>query len=105
MANHRADEGRGSNAGGRDTHTTERVAAAAHGTVDRLAEKASHVERELKSTARAASAKAHDAREELERESKRVLGKIERMMHEQPVTCAALAFAAGVITVSLLRRR
>jgi ElaB/YqjD/DUF883 family membrane-anchored ribosome-binding protein len=83
---------------------TSRVSEKAHEAVDKMAEKASDLEQQARQGMHAAAERAHDLREEAEREARQARGAIERFMREQPVTTAALAFAAGVITTTLLRR-
>jgi ElaB/YqjD/DUF883 family membrane-anchored ribosome-binding protein len=84
---------------------TSRISEKAHEAVDKMAEKASDLEQHAKAGMHAAAERAQEVRREAEREAKQAMNAVQRFMREQPVTSAALAFAAGVITTTLLRGR
>jgi ElaB/YqjD/DUF883 family membrane-anchored ribosome-binding protein len=82
------------------TQTAERV----HDIVDGVADRAAELEKKARAGIDVADKKAQEARSEIEREARQAAGSIENFIKKQPVTTAALAFAAGVVATVLLRR-
>jgi ElaB/YqjD/DUF883 family membrane-anchored ribosome-binding protein len=87
-----------------EAKTTSHAAERAHDLVDGVADKAADLEEKAREGIDVAAEKAQEARHEIEREAKQAVGTIENFIKKQPVTTAALAFAAGVIATALLRR-
>lgn len=87
-----------------DAEVTARAAKRAHEAVDEAAERASGIEQQARAGMRTATEKAEEVRAEAERKAKRATGAVERFIQERPVTSAAMAFAAGVVAMALLRR-
>lgn len=79
---------------------TERVAQTAHETIDRLQEKAARVEDQLRDTAERARESGEKATHEVQGTVEKITGYIEK----NPLQSAAIAFAAGLLVSSLLRR-
>lgn len=88
-----------------NSDVTSRMADKAQEAVDKVTEKAADLEQHARAGVRAAADRAQEVRRGAEREAQRARSAIEHFIREQPVTSAALAFAAGVITAALLRRR
>lgn len=84
--------------------TARRVADTAHDLIDDTAAKAENVELRLREKAAAAGdtleAKKDSANEQVEQS----LAKVESFVKEKPLTAAGIAFAAGVVATSILRR-
>lgn len=87
-----------------DAEVTARAANRAHEAVDEAAERVSGIEQQARAGMRTATEKAEEVRAEAEREAKRAMSAVERFIQERPVTSAAMAFAAGVVAMALLRR-
>ena len=90
---------------------TERAAGAVHEGVDRLKERIEPREEQLREAAVNAQEKLREAQEKL-REAQAnarnqygdLAGQTREYVREHPLTAAAVAFAAGVLLVSWLRR-
>lgn len=87
-----------------DTSVTERVAGATHEAVDRAADRAGRAEQRIRKSAADSSESVREQLESVKRELEVVSGKVERYVQSNPVTAAGIAFAAGVLLSSLLRR-
>jgi ElaB/YqjD/DUF883 family membrane-anchored ribosome-binding protein len=85
--------------------TTEKVSQAAHETVDRVAQKASRAEEQLRDAADRAAQAAQAAREKARVEADATIRKVTGYIENNPLTSAAIAFAAGALVTALLRRR
>lgn len=83
---------------------TRRVAQAAHEFIDESAEKAESLERQFRDTTTTASDKVDLGKELTQQQIEESYEKVERFIREQPVATAGIAFAAGLIVSSLLRR-
>lgn len=84
---------------------SDRATRAAHRAIDEVGERAAHVEDRLRETADRAT---HRAREEGDRARAEVdesLRELSRYIERNPLTAAALAFAAGVLVTAVLNRR
>ena len=87
-----------------DASVTEKMAGATHEAVDRAAERAGKAEQRIRKTAADSSESVRDQFESAKRDLEVVSGKVERYVQSNPVTAAGIAFAAGVLLSSLLRR-
>ncbi len=85
--------------------TTDKISQAAHETVDRVAERASRTEEQLRDAADRATEAAHAARERAKVETDATIRKVTGYIQDNPLTSAAIAFAAGAFVAALLRRR
>lgn len=87
-----------------DVTTARRVADTAHDLIDDTAAKAENVELRLREKAAAAGntleAKKDSANEQVEES----LARVESFVKDKPLTAAGIAFAAGVVATSILRR-
>ena len=92
------------NGNGDDAPAAAAMANRAHEFVDRAAQRAGRAEEQLKTTAHTLGEKADAARDGARQGVEQAASGLQRMLREQPVACAALAFAAGVVATSLLRR-
>ena len=84
--------------------TTDRLAAMAHETIDRVAETANHAEHEVRSAATRTAEKAKHAQDQMVATADENLSKVRSYVQQNPLTSAGIAFAAGVILSSLIRR-
>lgn len=94
-------------AGGRreaEGSTTDRVAKAAHHAIDETAAKAEQVEKQVRERADRASAKVDRSQAAAREQIEESLDKVETFIREQPMTAAGIAFAAGIIVSTILRR-
>lgn len=90
-----------------DTHpgsTTERVAARAHETVDGLAHRAERAEREIRGAAARTAEQAREFQDRATESAEQGARRVAQYVETNPLTCVGIAFAAGVIFSSLLRR-
>ena len=83
---------------------TERLAERAHKTVDDAASTAAHAERELRRAAADAADRFRRSEAEVAEMLDQNLRKVRQYIEKNPVQSAAIAFAAGVVLSSLLRR-
>lgn len=94
-------------AGGRreaEASTTDRVARAAHHAIDETAAKAEQVERQVRERADRASTKVDRSQAAAREQIEESIDRVEAFIREQPMTAAGIAFAAGIIVSSMLRR-
>lgn len=84
--------------------TTTRVAKTAHDVIDETAAKAGPVEMKIRETAAIAGNKVEATQEKARDQIDESLEKMESFVRERPVTSAGIAFAAGVLVSTLLRR-
>jgi ElaB/YqjD/DUF883 family membrane-anchored ribosome-binding protein len=83
----------------------ERMAKAAHESIDRLQEKAGRVEDQIRDAASRASEQARNAGGDASAQIEGTLRKVTTYIEQNPLTAAAIAFSAGLVLSSLLRRR
>lgn len=84
---------------------TDRLSQAAHETVDRVAERAARAEEQLREAADQAAERARAARERAATEAEATMKRVTGYIQENPLTSAAIAFAAGALISAVLRRR
>jgi ElaB/YqjD/DUF883 family membrane-anchored ribosome-binding protein len=82
----------------------ERAAEAVHERVDRIEEKLEAGEERLRDAAANAEEKIQEARERADEDLTVLAEQARGYVREHPLAAAAVAFAAGVVFVSLLRR-
>ena len=85
--------------------TTDRLASMAHDTIDRVADVANEAEREVRGAAARTVRQARDAGEQAIAAADENIGKLRSYVEENPLLSAGVAFVAGMLIVSLLRRR
>ena len=91
---------------GESSHpTTERLASMAHDTVDRVAEVANEAEREVRGAAARTARQAREVGEQAMETADENISKLRAYVEENPLLSAGVAFAAGMVLVSLLGRR
>lgn len=88
----------------RETTATERVAAKAHETVDTIAERAARAEREVRGVAAKTADQARRLQEDATARAEQSLHRAGSYLHSNPLPFVGLAFAAGVLLSTLLRR-
>ena len=87
-----------------DESTTRRVAESAHGLIDETAARAEDVERQIREKAAVAGDKLDATRESANEQVEQSLARVEKFVKDKPMTAAGIAFAAGIVATSLLRR-
>lgn len=84
--------------------TTDRLAAMAHETIDRVTPKANRTETDMRN----AAARTVEGVKHLEEQGLETAGKSLRQLHsfieKNPLTTAGIAFAAGALLSILIRR-
>lgn len=83
---------------------TERLAERAHRTIDDAASRAAHAEQEIRRAAADAADRFRRSEAEVAELLDQNLRKVREYIEKNPVQSAAIAFAAGVVLSSLLRR-
>lgn len=83
---------------------TSRVADGAHEQVDRAARRAAQAEDTIRGRAADSSEIVHEKMQSAKHELDEMTGKIESYARANPVTAAGIAFAAGMVLSSILRR-
>jgi ElaB/YqjD/DUF883 family membrane-anchored ribosome-binding protein len=87
-----------------DNTATERLAAKGHETIDVIAERAERTERELRGVAAKTVDQARRLQEEATARAEQSLHRADSYLHSNPLPFVGLAFAAGVLLSTLLRR-
>jgi ElaB/YqjD/DUF883 family membrane-anchored ribosome-binding protein len=84
--------------------TTDRFAAAAHETVDSIAERAQRAEREVRGAAERTAEQAREFQEHATERAEQTIRRAGSYVENNPLAFAGIAFAAGVLLSTLLRR-
>jgi ElaB/YqjD/DUF883 family membrane-anchored ribosome-binding protein len=84
--------------------TTDRFAARAHETVDTIAERAQRAERDVRQAAERTAEQARQLRDEYADAAEQKLRRATSYVESNPLAFAGIAFVAGVLFSSLLRR-
>lgn len=84
--------------------TTQRVAKAAHDAIEDTAAKAEPLELQLREKASNAGDKVEAGHEATQQQVEQTIASIEKFVNEKPVAAAGVAFAAGIVVSTLLRR-
>lgn len=91
--------------GQKDTSTTtERFAAKAHDTVDDLAERAQRAEREVRGAAERTVERARELQDQYADTAEQSLRRATSYVESHPLAVAGMAFVAGVLLSSIIRR-
>jgi ElaB/YqjD/DUF883 family membrane-anchored ribosome-binding protein len=93
-----------SNASAKEAPTTKRAAKAAHNAIDETAARAEPLEKQIRERADAASDKLEASQEAAAEQLNQSLAKVESFVRGRPIAAAGIAFAAGVLATTLLRR-
>ena len=104
MTQTRTAAGNGEVTTNRANPTTDRVAALAHETIDRVAETAKPAEQSVRSAAARTGEAAKRAQDQAVEAAGENLRKVRSYMAENPLTSAGVAFAVGALLVGWLRR-
>jgi ElaB/YqjD/DUF883 family membrane-anchored ribosome-binding protein len=89
---------------GRETATTDHIATMAHDTVDSIAERAQRAEREVRGAAARTAEHARELQEDATERAEQTLRRAGSYVENNPLAFAGIAFAAGVLLSTLLRR-
>ncbi len=84
--------------------TSDRLASMAHETIERVTPKVSRVEQEVRGAAARAGDGAKLLQERAVEAAEENLRKVRSFIETNPLTTAGIAFAAGVLLISLIRR-
>jgi ElaB/YqjD/DUF883 family membrane-anchored ribosome-binding protein len=84
--------------------TSDRLASMAHETIDRVTPKVSRVELEVRGAAARAGDGAKLLQEQAVEAAEANLRRVRSFIETNPLTTAGIAFAAGVLLISLIRR-
>ena len=84
--------------------TTDRFAAKAHETVDSVAERAQRAEREVRGAAARTAEQARDFQEHAAERAEQTIRRAGSYVENNPLAFVGIAFAAGVLLSTLLRR-
>jgi ElaB/YqjD/DUF883 family membrane-anchored ribosome-binding protein len=88
----------------KDTTTTDRFAAKAHEAVDSVAERAQRAEREVRGAATRTAEQARQLQEQATEKAEESIRRTTSYLENNPLAFAGIAFAAGVLFSTLLRR-
>jgi ElaB/YqjD/DUF883 family membrane-anchored ribosome-binding protein len=88
----------------KDTTTTDRFAAKAHDMVDSVAERAQRAEREVRGAASRTADQARQLQEQAAEKAEDSIRRTTSYLESNPLAFAGIAFAAGVLFSTLLRR-
>jgi ElaB/YqjD/DUF883 family membrane-anchored ribosome-binding protein len=83
---------------------TDRFAAKAHETVDSIAERAQRAEREVRGAAARTAEQARDFQEQATERAEQTIRRAGSYVESNPLAFVGIAFAAGVLLSTLLRR-
>lgn len=89
---------------GNSTSTSDRLASMAHETIDRVAPKVNRVEHEVRGAAARAGDGAKLLQERAVEAAEENLRSVRSYIETNPLTTAGIAFAAGILLMSLIRR-
>jgi ElaB/YqjD/DUF883 family membrane-anchored ribosome-binding protein len=84
--------------------TSDRLASMAHETIDRVTPKVNRVEHEVRGAAARAGDGAKLLQERAVEAAEENLRTVRSFIDTNPLTTAGIAFAAGVLLMSLIRR-
>lgn len=88
----------------KESSTARRVGESAHSLIDDATAKAEDLERQVREKAAVAGEKYEATKESTSQQIEQSLAKVEGFVRERPMTAAGIAFAAGIVASSILRR-
>ncbi|MBU1308066.1 DUF883 C-terminal domain-containing protein [Rheinheimera muenzenbergensis] len=91
--------------GAANSPVTNKASQAAHHAVDAMAEKAAAAEDSLRKTAATSRDNIAQKQEHIKQQLQSSYSKTRQLAEQNPLATAGIAFAAGVLLTSLLRRR
>ena len=86
------------------TDTTDRLAGAAHAAIDKAADSVKGAEKRAREVASDASDRLHETADRARTEGEKLAKSLKDYTGKHPVASLGIAFAAGVVIASLLRR-
>lgn len=90
--------------GSQNAPMTDRASTAAHSAVDSIASKAATAEEKIRQTASNSQNTFHQKEEEIKQQLSQSLDRTRQMTQQNPLATIGIAFAAGMLFSSLLRR-
>jgi len=87
-----------------ESSTAGRIAAMAHETVDQVASIAGQAEQQVRGAATQVAEQTEELRDQATKMAKRRVKQARKYVEQNPLLAAGIAFAAGVVIRSLLRR-
>jgi ElaB/YqjD/DUF883 family membrane-anchored ribosome-binding protein len=87
-----------------ESPATDRLATLAHGTVDRVSSAASEAEQQVRGAAAQVAEQTEEIRDNATRIAQRGVKQARTYVKQNPLLAAGIAFAAGIVLRSLLRR-
>jgi ElaB/YqjD/DUF883 family membrane-anchored ribosome-binding protein len=88
----------------RGAQASERLASAAHDTIDRVADTAARAERDVRDGAAKIANKVRESEDHAMEATDATLKAARAYVRENPIISAGIAFAAGIALSGLLRR-
>ena len=86
------------------TPTTDTVADAAHGAVERAADSVAKAEERIREKAALSERQLREKSAEARASTERVIDHVRQYTQEKPLAAAAIAFAAGLVVSRILSR-
>lgn len=86
------------------TPTTDTVADAAHGAVERAADSVAKAEQRIREKAAESDRQFREKSAEARASTERVIDQMRQYSQEKPLAAAAIAFAAGLVVSRILSR-
>jgi ElaB/YqjD/DUF883 family membrane-anchored ribosome-binding protein len=83
---------------------SDRLASMAHGTIDEVAAKANHAEHEIRDAAARTAEAAKHARDQVADTTNARVQTLRGYIEKNPLLTVGIAFAAGVLLNSIIRR-
>lgn len=86
------------------SRTADKIAKAAHEAAEKIATTADHLESRIRQTTADAQHNVRDTKDRAQRMSEDLINDVRDYVHERPVASIMMAFAAGIIFSTFLRR-
>lgn len=86
------------------SRTADKIAKSAHEAADKIATTADHLESRIRQTTADAQHNVRDTKDRAQRMSEDLINDVRDYVHERPVASIMMAFAAGIIFSTFLRR-
>ena len=84
--------------------TTDRLASSAHEVIDGAAEKSAPIEKQIRAAAVEMGEQLETSKAQATEQLDHTLKQVQSFVKDRPIAAAGIAFAAGVVITTLLRR-